>query len=157
MKHVAKEHLHQAPELYNVPYDFLVDYSTAAFNFEYNRCGSRAEDYDEYLQAMEDAASIVMDHNSNPENPEIRTLQLSWCPRHNNPRSILEDFDDIPGLEQVDLVTHGHYKRGGRADFNLRDEEEQDMRYMVMYELDDYSFGVKMFNHWGVEIEVEDE
>jgi hypothetical protein len=157
MKHVAKEYLDQAPELYGVPYDLLVDYETAEFCFDYNRCGSRAEDDDEYLQAMGDAAEFVRNHNSKPQNPEIRALNLSWCPRHGDPISILQDFADIPGLEKVDLVTHGHYNRGGRADFNLRDEEEEDMRYMVMYKLDHYTFDVKMFNHWGVEIEAEDE
>lgn len=152
LRAVAKEFLHRAPCLYKKHYNLLVNYPTADFSFEYNRCGSRTEDDDEYLEAMQGAAEIVRCHNNERPNQMMRNLTLSWCPRHDDPRAVLRYFRNIPGLKKVDLVTHAHYRRGTGFDSNLRDEEEANDIWHVKNSLQSYRFEVRMFNHWGVQL-----
>lgn len=133
-------------------YNLLVNYPTADFNFEYNRCGSRTQDDDEYLEAMRSAARIVRRHHNERPNLIIRSLRLSWSPRHDHLHTVLRYFRNIPGLEKVDLVTHAHYRRGTGFDSNLRDEEEANDQWHVKNSLQRYPFEVGMFNHWGVQL-----
>lgn len=157
LRAAAKEFLDRAPCLYDQEYNLLVDYPTADFSFEFNRCGSRTEDDDEYLEAMKDAARIVRRHNNQRAKPKIRNLSLSWCPRHEDPRAVLRYFRSIPGLVRVDLSTHAHYRRGTGFDFNLRDEEEASDQWHVQHSLKRYPFEVRMFNHWGVQLGVDED
>jgi hypothetical protein len=158
LRTAAKEFLDRVPCLYDQEYNLLVHYPTADFSFEYNRCGSRPEDDDEYLEAMQDAARIVGRHNNQTAKAKIRHLSLSWCPRHDDPSAILQHFHSIPGLEKVDLSTHAHYRRGTGFDSNLRDEEEASDKWHVENSLQHYPFEIRMFNHWGVQLgEDEDE
>ncbi len=157
LRAVAKEFLHRAPCLYKKQYNLLVNYPTADFSFEYNRCGSRIQDDAEYIEAMRGAARIVRRHNNERPNCRIRSLTLSWCPRHDHPRSVLRYFRNIPGVKKVDLCTHAHYRRGTGFDPNLRDEEEASDEWHVKNSLARYRFEVRMFNHWGVQLGVDDD
>jgi hypothetical protein len=106
---------------------------------------------------MQDAACIVERQNNTRANRIMRNLTLSWCPRHDDPDAILQEFSSIPGLERVDLETHAHYRRGTGFDRNLRDEEEASDLWHVENSLGHYPFEVRMFNHWGVQLEVNED
>jgi hypothetical protein len=154
---VVKEFLHPAPRGGSRRDGPLINYLTDSLFFECHLCG--VENNAEFGRAMSEAAGIVFAHQSNPNNPPIRNLALSWCTGEVSLSPIL--VTSVKHLEHVTVVMHNHFHEdrldGEGPNCRFRDIAEA-QGAILGGELEGYDFSVSIeeFNRFPVTSE-EDE
>ncbi|KAG4434205.1 hypothetical protein IFR05_010306 [Cadophora sp. M221] len=131
-------------------------YDTDTLFFEYNRCGSRAIDTQEYVDAIQAAARCLNAHVT-AGNPVVARLEVTWCQRQDEPSEILNFFRRVNGIETLTLRSHDHYCDAYEDDqtnmANRLQYDPSDMQKMVNSGLLlDYPFNVKLLEADGGEI-----
>ncbi|KAK0124196.1 hypothetical protein ONS95_009177 [Cadophora gregata] len=121
--------------------------------FEYFRCGSRDKDYDEYLQAMSDAAQILKVHQGKRGVPRVHEIRVSWCNRADF-ADVLKEYNDIEGLEKATLIAHDHYNQAGASN-RCSDDWDSMVAAASDGELAGYSFDTDQFDHTNVNLREE--
>ena len=99
---------HPAPPIGKHDFPFF-NYATDTLYLYYGRCGIYENDQDELIEAMIGAANSLMIHQSNPNNPRLRFLQVTYCPYIDAIETLLDCFKDVGNLQQVTLTWHNHY------------------------------------------------
>ena len=135
------------------------NYDTDRLFFEYERCGSRDRDIQEYVRSMKIAAKHLRDH-VDAFGPRVKHIELTWCQRAEHAGEVLHHFHGIDGLESIDLICHDHYKDAYQDRMtnhaNRWQYDPSEIQYMVnrgRLEGDPkpYSFKVRLFGWDGIE------
>jgi hypothetical protein len=151
---VVEEFLHPAPRVGSRRAGPLINYLTDSLFFECHLCG---EDHNaEFDRAMAEAVDIVIAHQSNPNNPPIRNLALSWCTGDPSVSTILGPVASVKHLEHVTVVMHRHFDEdrldGEGPNCRFRDIREA-QGAIIGGELKGYAFSasIEEFNRFPVD------